>query len=177
MKLFKNKKGSQLVEKIMMVAFALAAGAAVVVYTSNVIIEAKNKPISGVLEEQQTINANNIVTGQYYQFTGLTESGFSSETKAKITSYSSIIFSDYYCDGHTYDQHNPGFPAYQDSNGYYHLMIMTGLSGVYFNSSYGPSWYLYSDSSPSTSLLRNFKFVYQGYTGDANEIFEFLSQV
>ena len=41
MKLFKNKKGSQLVEKIMMTAFAVAAGAAVIVYGAGVITQSK----------------------------------------------------------------------------------------------------------------------------------------
>lgn len=49
-KLFKDKKGSGLVEKIMVTAFAVAAGGAVMLWTSNVIIESKNKPISGILD-------------------------------------------------------------------------------------------------------------------------------
>ena len=47
-KLFKSKKGSQLVEKIMLTAFSVAAGAAVILFTSNVIIEAKNGPFVDV---------------------------------------------------------------------------------------------------------------------------------
>ena len=46
--LFKNKRGSGLVEKIMLTAFAVAAGGAVIVYTSNVIIEAKNHNVPGL---------------------------------------------------------------------------------------------------------------------------------
>ena len=46
MKLFKNKKGSQLVEKVLMVAFSVAAGGAVIVYGANVINESKNTNIS-----------------------------------------------------------------------------------------------------------------------------------
>lgn len=42
-KLFKNKKGSQIVEKVMIFAFSVAAGGAVILYTSNVIVEAKNR--------------------------------------------------------------------------------------------------------------------------------------
>lgn len=49
MKLFKNKKGSVLVEKILMAAFAVAAGGAVVVYGSNVLTNAKNTEITGIL--------------------------------------------------------------------------------------------------------------------------------
>ena len=45
---FKNKRGSGLVEKIMLVAFSVAAGGAVIVYTSNVIIEAKNQNVPGL---------------------------------------------------------------------------------------------------------------------------------
>ena len=41
MKLFRNKKGSQLVEKIMMTAFSVAAGAAVIVYGAGVITQSK----------------------------------------------------------------------------------------------------------------------------------------
>ena len=52
MKLFKCKKGSQLVEKILMVAFSVAAGGAVVVYGANVITNAKNTQITGILNEQ-----------------------------------------------------------------------------------------------------------------------------
>ena len=48
-KLFKNKKGSVLVERILMVAFAVAAGGAVIVYGSNVIVDAKNTQITGIL--------------------------------------------------------------------------------------------------------------------------------
>lgn len=47
-KLFKNKRGSQLVENIMLWGFAVAAGGAVILYTSNVIIEAKNHNIAGL---------------------------------------------------------------------------------------------------------------------------------
>lgn len=55
MKLFKSKKGSQLVEKILMTAFALAAGAGVILYASNVIIEAKNTNIgAGILGQGYT---------------------------------------------------------------------------------------------------------------------------
>ena len=46
--LFKNKRGSGLVEKIMLVAFSVAAGGAVIVYTSNVVIEAKNHNVPGL---------------------------------------------------------------------------------------------------------------------------------
>lgn len=42
MKLFKNKKGSQLVEKVLMTAFSVAAGGAVIVYGANVIAVSKN---------------------------------------------------------------------------------------------------------------------------------------
>lgn len=49
MKLFKNKKGSVLVEKILMAAFAVAAGGTVVVYGSKVITNAKNTEITGIL--------------------------------------------------------------------------------------------------------------------------------
>ena len=49
-KLFKNKKGNSLIEKIMVTGFAVAAGGAVIAFTSNVIIEAKNKNISGILD-------------------------------------------------------------------------------------------------------------------------------
>lgn len=41
MSLFKNKKGSALVEKIMMAAFAVAAGAAVIVYSAGIITQSK----------------------------------------------------------------------------------------------------------------------------------------
>lgn len=69
-KLFKNKKGSGLVEKIMVTAFAVAAGGAVIVFTSNVIIEAKNKPINGILDggagQTTEINGNQVHTNGFY---------------------------------------------------------------------------------------------------------------
>ena len=49
-KLFKNKKGSILVERILMVAFSVAAGGAVVVYGANVINDSKNTQITGILD-------------------------------------------------------------------------------------------------------------------------------
>ena len=57
-KLFKNKKGSVLVERILMVAFAVAAGGAVILYGSQTIVNAKNTQITGILgnggQEQMT---------------------------------------------------------------------------------------------------------------------------
>lgn len=58
-KLFKNKKGSGLVEKIMVTAFAVAAGGAVIMFTRNVIIESKNKPITGILDGNGNATASN----------------------------------------------------------------------------------------------------------------------
>lgn len=49
MKPFKNKKGSILVERILMVAFAVAAGSAVILYGSQTITNAKNTQITGIL--------------------------------------------------------------------------------------------------------------------------------
>lgn len=46
-KLFKNKKGSALVEKIIMTAFSVAMGAAVIMYAVNVINENKNLRYAG----------------------------------------------------------------------------------------------------------------------------------
>ena len=45
-KLLKNKKGSELVEKILMVAFSVAAGAAVIVYLVSVINSKKTTTVS-----------------------------------------------------------------------------------------------------------------------------------
>lgn len=56
----KNKKGSVLVEKILMTAFAVAAGGAVIMYTRNVIIEAKNTQIQGILNGNSS-NSNTII--------------------------------------------------------------------------------------------------------------------
>lgn len=44
-KLLKNKKGSELVEKILMVAFSVAAGAAVIVYLVAVINAKKSTSV------------------------------------------------------------------------------------------------------------------------------------
>ena len=82
-KLFKNKRGSQLVEKIMLWGFAVAAGGAVILYTSNVIIEAKNHNITG-LNGSGDSNRNGVIPesqgteGLIYSSTG---SGF------KVTGY------------------------------------------------------------------------------------------
>ena len=51
-KIFKSKKASVLVEKILMVAFSVAAGGAVIIYGSNVIANAKNTQITGILSDQ-----------------------------------------------------------------------------------------------------------------------------
>ena len=48
--MIRNKKGSILVENILMWAFAVAAGGAVIIYGSNVITNAKNTQITGILE-------------------------------------------------------------------------------------------------------------------------------
>ena len=64
-KIFKNKKGSGLVEKIMLTAFAVAAGGAVIVYTSNVVISAKDTNIPGVDTIQDASGVNNIGGTQY----------------------------------------------------------------------------------------------------------------
>ena len=45
-KLLKNKKGSELVEKILMVAFSVAAGAAVILYLVKVINDHKTTEVS-----------------------------------------------------------------------------------------------------------------------------------
>ena len=44
-KLLKNKKGSELVEKILMVAFSVAAGAAVILYLVSVINKSKSTTV------------------------------------------------------------------------------------------------------------------------------------
>ena len=59
-KLFKNKKGNELIEKIMIASFSIAAGGAVILYTSNVIIDAKN-------------GANNAVNNEMGQYTQVIE--------------------------------------------------------------------------------------------------------
>ena len=172
MKLFKNKKGSQLVEKIMMAAFAVAAGAAVVVYTSNVIIEAKNMQITGVLQEQQErihLTADDMVEGKRYQFSFLPDSGYSQELNGKL-GWGSIYFSDYYCDGHTYEQHNGSFPVYTNQDGYYSL-VLSPYGNFDFNSQYGPSWTI------AENLRPKFQFTYQGYSGDVTAIFDYLIEI
>ena len=45
-KLLKNKKGSELVEKILMVAFSVAAGAAIIVYLVSVINNSKTTTVN-----------------------------------------------------------------------------------------------------------------------------------
>lgn len=59
--MIKNKKGSILVERILMTAFAVAAGGAITIYGSNVITNAKNTQITGILGNgltQQEIEAH-----------------------------------------------------------------------------------------------------------------------
>ena len=69
MKLFKCKKGSQLVEKVLIVAFSVAAGGAVIVYGTNVINASKNVNVS----LEGTVVATNssgvqLITGHKYKF-------------------------------------------------------------------------------------------------------------
>ena len=45
-KLLKNKKGSELVEKILMVAFSVAAGAAIIIYLVSVINNSKTTSVN-----------------------------------------------------------------------------------------------------------------------------------
>ena len=79
-KLFRNKKASELVEKIMVAAFAVAASSAVIVYMSNVIIDAKAERNLGVLdgsaernrlipEEEGTEGLEYTQIGDYYEVT------------------------------------------------------------------------------------------------------------
>lgn len=71
-KLFKCKKGNELVEKIMIASFAIAAGSAVILYTSNVIIEAKNKNVGGVLPADGVvyIDESQATSGLLYTLSG-----------------------------------------------------------------------------------------------------------
>lgn len=90
-KLFKHKKGSQLVEKIMLAAFSVAAGGAIIFYTSNVIAESKNMNgddiLSGVFSRNQVIAGSQGTEGIVYTKIG--------ETYYNVTGYegssSSII--------------------------------------------------------------------------------------
>lgn len=82
MKLFKNKKGSELTEKIMMTAFSVAAGAAVIVYGVGVINNSKNANVdfnAGVItrtisEEEGTEGLQYAYNGEGYTVTGYTGS-------------------------------------------------------------------------------------------------------
>lgn len=69
MKLFKNKKGSQLVEKVLMVAFSVAAGGAVIVYGANVINQSKttNVSLDGTVVAENSHGVQ-LITGQRYRF-------------------------------------------------------------------------------------------------------------
>ena len=58
MKLFKNKRGSELVEKIIMVAFSVAMGAAVIVYTGGIIKQSKENPINYIEVENRDAYVN-----------------------------------------------------------------------------------------------------------------------
>ena len=74
MKLLKNIKGSQLVEKIMMTAFSVAAGAGVVVYGANVITISKNTNvvIDGVTIAEKS-NGVQLITGHKYKINNPSE--------------------------------------------------------------------------------------------------------
>lgn len=72
MKLFKNKRGSQLVEKIMMTAFSVAAGAAVIVYGVNVINASKTQNIDLNNYQGVTIDAEHGTDGILYTLNGST---------------------------------------------------------------------------------------------------------
>ena len=90
-KLFKNIKGSSLVEKILVTAFSVAAGSAIILYMSNVIIESKNMNgddiLSGDFSRNQAIPDSQGTDGIIYTKVG--------ETHYNVTGYngssSSII--------------------------------------------------------------------------------------
>ena len=68
----KNKKGSQLVEKIMMTAFSVAAGAAVIVYGASVINASKNQSVGFENYQGVTIDAEHGTDGILYTLNGST---------------------------------------------------------------------------------------------------------
>ena len=82
-KLFKNIKGSSLVEKILVAAFSVAAGSAIILYMSNVIIESKNMNgddiLSGDFSRNQTIPDSQGTDGIVYTKVG--------ETHYNVTGY------------------------------------------------------------------------------------------
>ena len=82
-KLFKNIKGSSLVEKILVTAFSVAAGGAIILYMSNVIIESKNMSgediLSGDFSRNQTISDSQGTDGIIYTKVG--------ETHYNVTGY------------------------------------------------------------------------------------------
>lgn len=73
-KLFRNKKGNELIEKIMIASFSIAAGSAVILYTSNVIIDAKNGANRAVNNEMgeytQVIEDSAASDGLIYELVG-----------------------------------------------------------------------------------------------------------
>lgn len=80
-KLLKNKKASELTEKIMVAAFSVAASSAVILYLSNVIIESKNADLSGTLnaaERNKIISEDEGTEGLVYTLDG---------SRYKITKY------------------------------------------------------------------------------------------
>lgn len=64
--LFKNKKGSQLVEKILITAFAVAGGGAVIVYTTNVLKTSKGNIEDGFLAAENE-NGVQLISGKRYK--------------------------------------------------------------------------------------------------------------
>ena len=83
-KLFRNKKASELTEKIMLTAFAIAAAAAISVYTVSVISESKSANVDGLLgfrsanrvipESEATEGLVYTLSGSEYKVTGYTGS-------------------------------------------------------------------------------------------------------
>lgn len=63
---FKNKKASELTEKIIMVAFAVAMGGATIVYAENVINDSKNVTVE--MPVGYNSKGTELIPGHYYKF-------------------------------------------------------------------------------------------------------------
>lgn len=68
MKLFKNKRGSELVEKIIMVAFSVAMGGALIVYSAGVINNSKRNPTNYLVVTQDKVSSGELAILKTFLF-------------------------------------------------------------------------------------------------------------
>ena len=173
----RNKRGSGLVEKIMLTAFAVAAGGAVIVYTSNVVIEAKNHNVPGLnlTEDGGTLTSpEQFVIDGMYQFSGFPTLN-ASEISAQFGGSGNATFyiSEFYNNSSTPNVWGNSYSPSLTTSGYYKLIFCPNNNfptrGTFQMGTNGPNWY--------PDNINEFKFVYKGHDGDITKLLPYLIKV